>query len=140
MQQTIEHSIEQAVVEAETPAPAQPPLAIFDRATLMERLEGDAELADEVVQIFLDECPKMMQRLREAVASAVAEAIQFSAHALKGAAANISAERVSAVALRLEIIGREGKLAGSQQEFSTLEAEVARLQHALRPVRRGQGV
>ena len=110
---------------------------IFDRPLLLSRLEGDAELADEVVQIFIDECPGMVNRLRQAVASADAGQIQFAAHALKGAAANIAAEKVRAAALQLEIMGREGNLAGLAERLATLETEIAQLRNVLAPAERG---
>ena len=123
-----------------TTEPVQADPQVFDRADLLWRVEGDAELADEVVQIFLDEGPTMLDRVRKAAASGDAAAVRFTAHALKGAAANISAHNVSAAALRLEMMGREGQLAAVQQGVATLEAEIARLEDALRPKPQGRSV
>ncbi len=39
----------------------------FDREEMLERLGGDTELLDDVLQVFLEECPRMLQEVRGAV-------------------------------------------------------------------------
>lgn len=128
-----------AIFESKKESPDLEQRQVFDRAALLQHIEGDAELMDEVLQIFLADCPEMMNQLREAIASADAHAIQFAAHAIKGAAANICALRVSAAASQLESMGRENKVAGCHDGFHRLETEFTRFEQALRPISRGQG-
>ena len=61
-----------------------------------------------------------------------AEGLRKSAHALKGAAANLSAGRAVEVALRLENIGRNADLSGAAKAFALLESESQKLGQELR--------
>ena len=45
---------------------------------VMRRLEG------ELCQIFLEESPKLLQKLREAIADADPDAVMRAAHSIKG--------------------------------------------------------
>ena len=96
----------------------------FDRTTLLRRLEGDTELLDEVLQIFLSDCPTMLEKIRRAAARRDAKALLFPAHALKGAAANVCASRIHAVALKLELMAKEDRLVDVESHVSALEAEI----------------
>jgi HPt (histidine-containing phosphotransfer) domain-containing protein len=99
-------------------------LKLFDRTTLLRRLEGDTELLDEVLQIFLSDCPTMLEKIRRAAARRDAKALLFPAHALKGAAANVCASRIHAVALKLELMAKEDRLVDVEAHVSALEAEI----------------
>ena len=79
--------------------------AAVDRDLLMERLGGDEELLIDVVRIFLDDCPVRLAAIKAAVDSRDAERIRTTAHALKGAAANLSAQGLFEAAGMLERLG-----------------------------------
>jgi len=57
-----------------------------------------------------------------------AESLQREAHTLKGAALNLSAQGVSAAALRLEQIGREGNLSAGKKALRELNDDLVRLE------------
>ena len=48
----------------ENPYPEPQPYDIEDA---LNRVEGDIELFDEIVEIFLDECPKMMAEIQASI-------------------------------------------------------------------------
>ncbi len=52
----------------------------------------------EVLQLFLEEVPPRMDRLRNACAAGNIEEVHRAAHSLKGSAGNIGAQRLSASA------------------------------------------
>ena len=54
--------------------------------------------------------------------------IEFEAHSLKGAAGTLSAEDVQKLAMKLEMMGRDGKLDDASEVLNKLEAELERLQ------------
>src|SRR5581483_4795586 len=62
--------------------PPSPPLA-WKRATVLERMDGDEDLLDEVLAIFLEEYPKTVAQLEEAVSGQKADLLEKAAHSLK---------------------------------------------------------
>jgi HPt (histidine-containing phosphotransfer) domain-containing protein len=105
--------------------------APFDREEMLERLGGDTELLDEVLVVFLEECPRMMQEVRGAVDRDDPESVRRAAHSIKGALLNISAGPAAAAAKELELLGSEECLDQSGAVLERLQAEIERLQGAL---------
>ena len=104
---------------------------IFDLEQSLAVLDGDLELFEEIVGIFLDSSPGSMADIRDAVIRADAFKLNRSAHTLKGAVANFGARRVFETALRLEKMGEENNLSACADEFRTLEREIEILKQAL---------
>jgi len=75
---------------------------VFDDKALSERLSGDSALIREVVNIFLEETPKNMRELEKAVKRQQRDGAMRLAHTIKGAAANVSGQKLHAVARRIE--------------------------------------
>lgn len=103
----------------------------FDEAALLERVEGDAELLREVVELFRADSPRLMEEVRAAVVAGDAAALKRAAHTLKGAAGNFGAAAVVAAALELEAMGRAGDLGGAAPARDRLEAALGSLNAAL---------
>jgi two-component system sensor histidine kinase/response regulator len=120
---------------ASAAAPTAPPTpggtAPIDWRSLLERLGGDEALADEVIALFRDDGPRSLGRIRQAIAAQDAKALQSAAHALKGAAGNLSARSVMDVARELEHLAQSGDLSGAVLTASRLEDEMATLLTAL---------
>jgi two-component system, sensor histidine kinase and response regulator len=72
------------------------------REELMHRLGGDETLLIEVARLFLEDCPRQLEAIAAAADAADAVATQRAAHALKGAAGNLSAAGLVTAARRLE--------------------------------------
>ena len=75
-------------------------LVIVDQAHLASFTEGDAELEDELADLFVNTARGYLKRMREAVSEE--RAWSAEAHALKGASANLGARRVAALARQAE--------------------------------------
>ena len=71
---------------------------VFDRPGLLERLMGDEELADEIVHAFIEELPSLLGKLQQGLTTGDLDPVRHAAHTIKGAAANVSASRLSAAA------------------------------------------
>jgi CheY-like chemotaxis protein len=117
-----------AMVEEEAPAPIQLELVApdglrtaVDMDAVMRRLSGDRDLFNEVAQLFLEDCPRRLEIIDSAVASADLGQIRFAAHALKGAAGNLSAAGLVAAATSLEACGSDGRI----QEAGAAAGQVA---------------
>jgi len=95
---------------------------VINWADLMERL-GDEEVINEVIPIFLEDNGERMAKLAEAVQAGMAEDVKLYAHSIKGAAANVGAEGLSALAYRLECAGRQKDMATAVTLLRDVEAE-----------------
>ena len=100
---------------------------VFDLATLDRQTGGDRDLQIEVVRMFLEDCPSRVEAIRAAVADGDAVRLRATAHALKGAAAYLSATFVVDAAAHLERIGREGRMAEAVAALEQLDASVKQL-------------
>ena len=115
---------------AEVPQPAEEP-EVFDRAAALDLMEGDEELLDELVALFLEEVPPRLQELHAALTAAETNKLERIAHGIKGAASNLGAEAIRAAALALEQIGGAADLTAAPAALTRLEEELARLRVVL---------
>lgn len=83
---------------------------IFDRVALLERFLDDKELAAEVVMVFLEQTPQQFDKLNEALCAADAAKVCLHAHAIKGAARNVSALVMQEVGQTMENHASNGDL------------------------------
>jgi HPt (histidine-containing phosphotransfer) domain-containing protein len=110
------------------------PTGTLLRDSLLTRVAGDAVLASAMASLFIDECPRLLADVRDAVAAQDAEALACAAHALKGSVSNFEAPAATRIAGRLEQLGRGGDLQSSAEAVRELEAELEQLLPALREV------
>ena len=104
---------------------------IIDRTVLLERFEGDLLLLQEIAELFLEDCPRRMHAVREALAAGDAAALHAAAHSLKGSVGNFGGGDAVAAARRLEMMGRDGDLTEAPAACAALEEAIARLVPAL---------
>ena len=108
---------------------AEPTEIVFDKEVALSRVGGDVELLKEIAILFLDDYPKSLTELREAVQAGDARRVERSAHGLKGSVSNFGAAPAVNAALQLETMGRAQTLVEVEQVLRTLELALA----ALRP-------
>ncbi len=110
-------------------------LPILETAALdsLFRLEQHAgrSIVRGVVDSFLAEVPGRVERMRRAIAEGDAEDLNFTAHVLKGSAAQLGARRLAEVCRELEDRGRDGNLEQAGELLRLLEAEASRAADAL---------
>ncbi|HXX22352.1 MAG TPA: response regulator [Terriglobia bacterium] len=104
---------------------------ILDESTLRARFEGEPELLRDVVNLFLDDCPKLLDGIRGAVERSDAQALERAAHKLKGTVANFSARASYDAALRLEVMGRGGHLEQAREALARLDSSLRELRPVL---------
>ena len=126
--------IEQELDGSDADTDAAPPAAptTFDRGALLNRLSGDAGLMTEVIRVFLRDCPTRLAAISSAVSARDAEALRAAAHALKGAAGNLSATRLFAAADVLERIGVASRMDAAEGAWRQLSVEASQLMDLLR--------
>jgi HPt (histidine-containing phosphotransfer) domain-containing protein len=120
------------------PAPATETAAelpILETAALdsLFRLEQHAgrSIVRGVVDSFLAEVPGRVERMRRAIAEGDAENLNFTAHVLKGSAAQLGARRLAEVCRELEDRSREESLEQAGELLRLLETEALRAREAL---------
>jgi two-component system sensor histidine kinase/response regulator len=99
----------------------------LDRASLLERVEGDQELLAEMIQLFLADAPQLIDAMRNALLQGDMILLERSAHSMKGAAANMSAEVTASAALLLEQSAKKGDAESSKANLAALEGAIERL-------------
>jgi HPt (histidine-containing phosphotransfer) domain-containing protein len=104
----------------------------FDPATLWDRVSGDIELLRDLVRIFTEEYPTLLDDLGKAIEQHSFSDVQKLSHKLKGSAMQFSGKDVAEMAGLLERMGQERSLDGAARVFATLQQEVAELVHSLR--------
>lgn len=101
---------------------------VFDQEALLGRLMGDRQLAATVLRGFLQDVPFQLKKLRERLDDSDAPGARLQAHALKGAAATVSAESLREIALAMEQAGRAAKLDNCGQLLPSAVREFERFQ------------
>jgi HPt (histidine-containing phosphotransfer) domain-containing protein len=102
---------------------------VFDKTVALSRVGGDVDLLKEIAILFLDDYPKSLIELREAIDAGDAKRVERTAHGLKGSVSNFGARPAVDAALRLETMGRAQKLVEVERVLQALELALA----ALRP-------
>jgi HPt (histidine-containing phosphotransfer) domain-containing protein len=128
-EQTKATTTENAAGSAERVAQAS---EVFDFAEATRRIPGGPDAVKEMAQLLLEECPRLMQQIRDGLANQDAAVVGRGAHTLKSAADVFGAKAVVATAFRIEKMGREENLQDVGKEMVELEEEVARLHTALK--------
>jgi len=107
------------------------PSKTFDITALLDRLGGDWEFLKEIAGVFLDDCPKLLADIHEAVLNRDSERLAHAAHTLKGAVSNFGAESARRAALQLEQLGRAKNLVPATEAYAALERELGRFTEEL---------
>ena len=106
--------------------------AAIDVASALRRVDGDRGFLRGLLGEFLGFASAEIETLRQAIRDGDAHRVELAGHSIKGAAANLAAERVCATAARLEEMGRASRLDGAQEVVDELAAEVERLRDSVK--------
>ena len=83
-------------------------IATFDRATALELSGGDEAFFSEILEMFLDDYPRLLDEMRKAIANHDLTALHQALHTLTGIAANVAAQGVVSAARRIEALIESG--------------------------------
>ncbi len=107
------------------------PQPVLDRDVLDELHAVIGESAIQIVSVFLEDAPAMVQQLQQAAQNGDEPRLQAVAHSLKSSSANVGALSLSSVAQRIEHEARSGSLQRPAVAVALLVAEFARARVAL---------
>ncbi len=100
---------------------------LLDLETALERLGGDKEFLIELLQELLQQVEEELPKLKKAIEEQNYDEVRSMAHGLKGAAANLGADKAMEVFFKLEMMGKEQNLDGASEaleEAQRLNAEL----------------
>ncbi|TGW16469.1 response regulator [Stenotrophomonas maltophilia] len=107
------------------------PKPVLDRDVLDELHAVIGDAATQIVMVFLEDAPVMVQQLQLAAQNGDEPRLQATAHSLKSSSANVGALSLSAIAQRIEHEARSGSLQRPAVAVALLVAEFARARVAL---------
>ncbi|TVQ98169.1 MAG: response regulator [Desulfovibrionales bacterium] len=112
-------------------SPATVPL-IFDRASLLQRIDHDTVFAKELLSMVLEDIPERLKTLHAALEAKDATLVRDVAHATKGLALNTGCIALGELAWKLERVAGQGDLAQAMTLMPELEAAFEKLQSVIR--------
>jgi CheY-like chemotaxis protein/HPt (histidine-containing phosphotransfer) domain-containing protein len=107
--------------------PADDGRPALDRADLFARVDGDAAVVAELLDVFLEELPRDAEALRAAASRGDLRSLKGGAHTLKGVFANLSAKEAAARAARLEALAAADDRGGVASQMTELDEEMKRV-------------
>lgn len=102
--------------------------SVMNLAEAMGNMDGDAELLQEIVTIFMQTGQAQLSTLANAIAAGAVKDVAIQAHGMKGGASNFCARKFVASALRLELLAKSGTLDGAGSLLAAMQANFAELE------------
>ena len=133
VRETLERVSEQGQTEEATLAENKAILAkeIWDAEAALARVDGDRELLRDVIEIFRQEDPKLLEKLEAALAAGDLEAVQHAAHSIKGEVSYFAAPKAAEAAKTIEYGARDHDLAKCKATLPELQKRLGELSAAL---------
>ncbi|HEX3747915.1 MAG TPA: response regulator [Bryobacteraceae bacterium] len=105
--------------------------APFDRDEFTGSVMGSEDLARRIVRGFVEDMPRQIARLAQAVSDGDAGRVTLLAHSIKGAAASLSSYEMRQASEILERQGRTGNLTAASPAVEELSASFDRARAAM---------
>ncbi len=96
--------------------------SILNLSEAMTNLDGDAELLEEIMDIFLETAEEQLQDIQNGIQAEDSKQVAVQAHGMKGGASNFCAKNFVRSALRLEVKAKDGSLDGAQELLDDMKA------------------
>ena len=98
----------------------------------IRELGGDTQdLLQQIVQLYIDSAPGLLQQLKCGFASDDLAAIRNAAHSLKSSSANLGAIKLSKMCSQLEAAARTGTIGPDTPSAEAIETEYEGVKSAL---------
>jgi PAS domain S-box-containing protein len=108
---------------------------IFDQTSLLERVNGDVELFHEMIELFLEQTPKLINDLSTSVEAVDVVAVNHHAHSLKGSSKTIAANALAEVAFQMELASKKSTLEKSVDLMDKIKFEFDEFKQAVKSFR-----
>ena len=128
---------DQVEAASRSPQPAEP-ASVFDLNKTLAHVGGNHRSLDKIIQVFLDNCPRLMESIRQAIDGNNAEKLWQAVHTLKGSVAIFASESVLETVVNLEMMAIRKDLSGAKETFAIMHDQINRLEKAIVGVRKEQ--
>ena len=109
-------------------APAtEVPRDVVNWTEALQAAQGDPKVLKSMTEAALEEIPRLMGAVRDALANGDRTKLRLTAHTLKGSMRYFGAFQICERAAKLEDMGRKGDLTDSETILGDLEAEVTQV-------------
>ena len=98
----------------------------------MERVMDDEELAQKLIEVFLDDIPTQIETLRGHIEAGNISGVEHQSHTIKGASANVGGEALRAVSFEMEKAAKAGNLESVRSLLPEMVSQFGRLKDELR--------
>jgi HPt (histidine-containing phosphotransfer) domain-containing protein len=110
---------------------------LIDKDKFRENFEFfDKEIVLDIINMFIDEYPERMQKIKQNIDDKDFENLKFNAHSLKGVIANFVADDATAVAKALENKGKNQDPEGIDELYQTLVEKTGQVVEELKELKK----
>lgn len=119
------------------PQPSQPlpPVSVsdepLDHTVLVKLREALGDTINRAIEPFLEDMPQYLEEMDQAATTGEADRLRRAAHAIKGAAGNLGARHLVAVARQIETLAESGQFNAACDLLTRARAEYTVVQQAL---------
>jgi HPt (histidine-containing phosphotransfer) domain-containing protein len=113
------------------PEPAPSESKTLDWSEALRGVQEDHALLKAIVEAILDEAPRLLTAMRQAITASDTAALRRAAHTLKGSIGHFGETDAFEHACRLEMMGEEGSLGNAEETLAALEREMEWVVQAL---------
>jgi HPt (histidine-containing phosphotransfer) domain-containing protein len=110
----------------------------FDSEALLDRVHGDLNLLQELVELFGVEVPGMLAGIEKAIQKGSASDLEKASHKIKGSMLQFSAHAAANIALQLEESGQSGSMDGTGMLLEELTHKINVIDQELRSMLRNR--
>ncbi len=107
---------------------------VLDLNEAMTNMDGDAELLQEIVEIFMETVLPQLDNIQQHIQIEDALQVAIEAHALKGGASNFCARKFVASSLKLELLAKTGSLEGAEAMLEQMRSDNAEIIEVVRVI------
>lgn len=93
---------------------------LIDMDEIFEIMDNDTELIKECFDDFIQEYPRMLENIQQAIASGDAAGLDIHAHKIKGSLRYLAASGTAGIASALEQKGKKGEIEGAEDLYRQL--------------------
>jgi two-component system, sensor histidine kinase and response regulator len=108
---------------------------VVNKSEVLSRLDGDAELLRELIDMFLADSNSLLEHVSKAVISQDPAGLERAAHKLKGSVSIFGSQAAIQAAQDLETMGHDRDLPHAGEVFAQLKNQIAELEEALGELR-----
>lgn len=106
-------------------------LSVFEK---LKQAMGE-DYIGELIDTYLIDTPRLMAKIRQALAEGKVDEVRRAAHSVKSSSANFGATQFSALARDLETLGKSATLEGAPELVARLETQYLQVAQDLQHLR-----